>query len=756
VVTNDADVGAGAAVPEMVLVETKLTPPRVRREHVIRRNLLEALRTGGPRKLTVFTAPPGFGKTTLLAEWAASTDGFAIAWLSLDEDDNDPGRFLAYLLAAIERTVPHVGDRATAALRMPGADHVRSVLPLLVNDLADHGGDVALVLEDYHLITNPDVHGLVAYLVDRSPATLYLVIATREDPPLPLGRLRARGDLVEVRAADLRFTPDESRDFLATLGLDLGTADLERLQGRTEGWPAALYLAAISLRGRADPAGEIERFAGNDRYVVDYLTTEILARQPEAVRSFLLRTSILRRLSGPLCDAVTGRDDSAGQLAELERSNLLLIALDTQRAWFRYHHLFGDLLYHELAATDPGGLADLHRRAFEWYRDAGMIIDAAWHASAAGDLRAAVGLVARHYSWFVDQGQIATVLRWLDALPEAAAAEDWHVGFAGGVVAAHAGRIDSAERWLALAERAPRVARDGEDPEASTAALAGYLRLLRGDIGGAVTFSRRALDSPAAVDPGWALAPQMVLAPALWWAGGAPEAAAIHDAIARAGRAGGIPAAVVYALGNRAAIALDDQDERAASALAKEATDLMRDNGLEEHPWSAMAHIAHGTLLARQGRLVEAEEAIERGVALGERLQAWQVTVCAALVLAEIRQAQHETTSARRQLTRVHDILAALPDPGDGLSRLERTEKALKVRASREHRTTSAPFWELSPRELDVLRLLPSGLSQREIADSLYVSFNTVRTHTRVIFDKLGVNSRPEAVARARELGLLS
>jgi LuxR family maltose regulon positive regulatory protein len=497
----------------------------------------------------------------------------------------------------------------------------------------------------------------------------------------------------------------------------------------------------------------IERFAGDDRFLVDYLAGEVLARQPPELRSFLLRTSILKRLCGPLCDAVADREDSAALLAELERSNLLLVPLDSKREWYRYHHLFGELLQHELAATERGALPILHRRASTWYRDAGLIVDAAGHATAASDLDAAIELVARYYAFFVDRGQLATVLRWLEMLPEAVAAQDWLLCFAGAVVTAHAGELDEAERWLTLAERAPPLVRDGQEPAGPLALLAAYLRLLRGDIGGTVAHGRRALAAAPAADPLWALGPQMVLASGLWWAGEADEASAIVETVTRTARTVGIPAMTVYALGVRAAIALDEPDERTAEALAREAIELMHRAELDEHPWAAMAHIVHGTLLGRGGELEAATEEIERGMELGRRQAAWQVTVCGSLALAEVRRRQHEPAAARRLLTRVRDLLASLPDPGDGLGRLEQTEKALRLRATRER--DGAAFWELSERELEVLRLLPSKLSQREIAAELYVSFNTIRTHTRVIFQKLGVTSRAEAVARARELGLL-
>jgi LuxR family maltose regulon positive regulatory protein len=755
-----ASAAAGDGVTERsgspVVLETKLTPPRIRSEHVLRRALLAALRAGSARKLTLIAAPPGFGKSTLLAEWTTTQPEGVVAWLSLDETDNDPARFFTYLAAAVRSVEPELGERALAALHGPGAALVEVVLPLFLNDLVNLNRELVLVIEDYHLISSQDVHQAVTYLIERSPPCFRIIVSTREDPPLPLGRIRARGELAELRADDLRFTDAEADTFLTGLQeLELSSADVVRLQARTEGWPAALYLAALSLRGQPNASVIIDRFTGDDRYLVDYLTTEVLAGQTPELRSFLLQTSILGRLCGALCDAVVGRHDSTARLAELEHSNLLLVPLDTRRQWYRYHHLFGDLLRHELEATDADVLADLHRRASKWYRDAGLIVDAASHAIAGGDVAVLAELVSLHYGLFVDQGQLATVIGWLKAIPEQVVAADWLLGFAGGLVYAHAGRFDKAEHWLRLAERAPREVRNGHEPAGPLAALAAYLRLLRGDLSVSVALAKRALDQAPAADPIWALAPRMVLAAGLWWTEPTAAARAVQEAIAQAAREAEIPAAMVYSLGNRAALALDEQDEAAADSLAREAVEVMRDSGLDDHPWGSMAHIVHGTLLGRRGDLASAAREIEHGLALGERLQAWQLIAYGSLALAEVRQRQLEPAAARRLLARVRDLLQALPDPGDGPGRLERTEKMLQLRATRSREAAAAPFWELSQREIEVLRLLPSGLSQREIAAELYVSFNTIRTHTRVIFSKLGVTSRAEAVARARELGLI-
>ncbi|MDH4103886.1 MAG: LuxR C-terminal-related transcriptional regulator [Thermoleophilia bacterium] len=754
VADKDAVGRSGASGP--VILETKLARPSVRAEHVARRELLERLREGAGRKLTLLTAPPGFGKTTLLAEWAAAEDERAVAWLSLDEDDNDHARFFSYVIEALRTVEPAIGGRALAAHAAPGAELIDVVLPLLLNDLAALETGVVLVLDDYHVLTNAEIHEAVAYLVERLPESLRLVLATREDPPLPLGRLRVRGELCELRAGALRFSDEEARSFLNDL-LDLGLSaeDVERLQARTEGWPAALYLAALSLRGRDDPSMVIDAFAGDDRHLVDYLTAEVLARQPAELRSFLLRTSILMRLCGPLCDAVADGDNSEKILEELERSNLLVMPLDTKREWYRYHPLFAELLQHELARTDADILPILHRRASAWYRQAGLIVEAARHATAAGDVDAAVELVGCCWPLFLEQGQLATVARWLEALPETVIAENWLLCLAGVTVAAHTDRLDEAERWLEAAERAPPLVRNGQQPYGPVAATRAFLRLSRGDIAGTIAAARHALTVAPSTELAWALAPQLVLGAALWWSGEATEAKAVLERAARTAQAAGLVPATIETLGFRAAIALDQGDAAQSDALAREAIELTRGAGLEEHPFTAMARIASGKAHARRGELTEAQDEIERGTELAERERSWLVTAYGLLALAEIRHRDHEPAAARRLLGRVRSMLKALPDPGTGLARVAQTEQTLRLRATRDGGSASTPFWELSERELAVLRLLAGRLSQREIAAELYVSFNTVKSHTRSIFRKLGAASRAEAVDRARELGLL-
>ncbi len=400
------------------LVETKLLPPQPRGDAVPRPRLTELLDRGRKVRLTLVSAPAGFGKTTLLARGLATRgrDQRPVAWVSLEEDDRQPARFWTYLVTAIQRAVPAVGDSALALLAT-GQPSLDSVVATLINELAAEAPGLDLVLDDYHLVDSPDLQPTVSYLLEHIPHQVHLVISTRVDPALPLARLRARGELVEIRAADLRFTPTEVATYFNDVAaLELATSDLAALESRTEGWAAALQLAALSLRGRAEPAAFIAAFAGDDRYIVDYLAEEVLDRQPAQVRDFLLQTCILDRLSGPLCEAVTGNPESQEMLEHLDRANLFLVPLDGTRRWYRYHHLFAEVLQtHLLEGAED--VACLHRRASHWYDETGEPAAAVRHALASGDIEQAADLAERATRALQRDRQEATMVAWLDLFP---------------------------------------------------------------------------------------------------------------------------------------------------------------------------------------------------------------------------------------------------------------------------------------------------------------------------------------------------
>jgi LuxR family transcriptional regulator, maltose regulon positive regulatory protein len=452
-----AQPSASPRPPGPILLRTKLSPPPARTGLIPRARLDGLLETGAKGRLCLVDAPAGSGKTTLLGQWWRADHGTRrVAWLSLDDGDDDPVRFWSYVVESLRVVEPGLGEGPLTLLQGPGTVDVltQMILPELLNELTARESDLVLVLDDYHLVTNAVCHATLAFFVDHLPANVHLMVATRVDPPLPLARLRASGELVELRIAELGFTSAEADQLLHdAMGLELTADQTERLWERTEGWAAGLYLAGLSLRGQPDPAPFIASFEAGHRHVVDYLGAEVLARQPEPLRSFMVRTSVLERLSGPLCDAVLETTGSAELLAELEQANLFLIALDDHRHWYRYHHLFAQLLHLELAEREPGLVPALHRRAATFHQDAGDVEAAVHHASAAGDYPRATDLVTRHWLPFARRGRVATVERWLDGLPDEVVAAAPSVAVAKVWIGGYRGvPKQELERWQAVAD----------------------------------------------------------------------------------------------------------------------------------------------------------------------------------------------------------------------------------------------------------------------------------------------------------------
>jgi len=525
------------------LLETKLHVPRMRRGLVARPRLNERLSRGADSALTLVSAPAGFGKTTLLTEWLmdAAAEGRSVAWLSLDQRDNDPALFWTYLVTALRTAGPVVGEGALALLQPPLAP-IDAVLATLLNDLHAVSNDVVLVLDDYHVIDAREVHDGMAFLVEHLPPQIHLVIAGRTDPTLPLPRLRARGELVEIRAADLRFTPEEAASYLTEgMGLALTAHDVAVLEERTEGWIAALQLAALSMQGRDDITAFIAGFAGDDRYIVDYLAEEVLQRQPAHVQQFLLQTSILDRLTGPLCDAVTGQDGGKATLTTLERGNLFLVPLDDRRRWYRYHHLFADVLRAHLLDEQPDVVPGLHRRASHWYGENGEPSEEIRHALEGQDFERAADLVELAIPAMRKTRQEAAVLGWLTALPDEVVRVRpvLSVGIAGAMLAVGEtegveDRLRDAEPWLGAtagvrgrAKTPPAEILDEEEFRRLPAVIELYrtaLALTRGDELSTVRHAKRAF-ALAPEDDHLSRAGAAGLLGLAYWASGDLEAA---------------------------------------------------------------------------------------------------------------------------------------------------------------------------------------------------------------------------------------
>ncbi len=635
-----------------------------------RSRLTERLSRAGESALTLVSAPAGFGKTTLLTDWlaAAPGDGRISAWLSLDHSDNDPALFWAYFIAALRTAAPGVGEGALALLPSHESPPEAFVVTLL-NDIAVVSADVVLVLDDFHVIEEPTIGEGMTYLVEHLPPSLRLVIASRADPALPLARLRARGDLVEIRAADLRFTVDEAAAYLNdVMGLELTPPDIAALEGRTEGWIAALQLAALSMQGRDDVAGFIAGFAGDDRYIVDYLVGEVLQSQPENVQSFLLHTSILRRLTGSLCDAVTGQDGGRAMLEALDRGNLFVVPLDDRRLWYRYHHLFADVLRARLLDEHPDQVHELHRRAGDWYARHGDRSAAIGHALDGADFERAADLIELAARPAFRARQEAAFRRWLAALPE----ELFHVRpvLAIALVGVHMvnGDIEGVEARLqdvehCLATAAPAAGAPPEPDVASTAMVvvdheefsripnqiavyrAGQA-LIRGDAAGTIMHARRALELAAEDDHLGRGSAAGLLALAHWSQGDLDAAHRRYtDALASLEKAGHLS----DVLGLSLALA----DVLITQGRLQEAMGTYR-RGLrvaaEQTPpvlrGAADMHVGMSELFRQHNDLGTAQEHLRSARDLGEHAGLPQNAYRSRVALARIRQAQGDLAGA--------------------------------------------------------------------------------------------------------------
>jgi LuxR family transcriptional regulator, maltose regulon positive regulatory protein len=735
------------------LVWSKLRPPAPRAGLLSRDRLQVRLQASLQGRLCLVGAPAGFGKTTLLAQWCAGAGAGRVAWVSLDEGDNDPTRFWRYVVEALRTVAPHVGAVALQALRRPSADLYRAVLASLLNELSATDSQVVLVLDDYHLVTDATCHQTLGYLLDHLPPSVHVALSTRADPPLPLARMRAKGELAEIRFVELEFTDEEASALLnGSMGLGLGAEDVERLAERTEGWPAGLYLAGLSLRGRQDASGLIAPFHGDHHHVADYLGAEVLGHQPEEIRAFLLRTSILERLSGPVCDAVLETEGSSKRLGELERSNLFLTPLDDHREWYRYHRLFAQLLRVELGHREPELLPALHRRAAAWHRQAGNVEEAIHHATEAGDFNQAATLIARHWLGYWRRGRLATIVGWLDGLPDEAITADPPVAFVAAWIGGFSGASkQETERWLAAAEDATweGALPDGIRSLAFGAALTRAAQLFD-DVGRSAGAARRALDLAGPEPSPYSWMARAALGQALYLSGHPAEARPGLEELVRVVPPSAQPFAVLTALAVLSLIAGDNDDGRTATTLARRAAEVAEAQGLNAEPLCGIVHLALGRALTDQGAFADAEEQLGRALGLLEVDSMVLLRAHTLLLLASARRGHGDLPGARALVERAHELIERCADPGILSTLLERSVQALDTRPYR--RVEGAPLTE---RELAVLRLLPTRLSNREIGRELYVSINTVRSHIQAIYRKFGVATRDEAVAHARLLGLL-
>ena len=740
--------------PAGVLIETKLHPPAARKEWVERPELIKYLADAAV-KLVLVAAPPGFGKTTLVAQWRSSSINHKpFAWVSLDRADNDPARLWQHLVSSLHRACPAFdSEQILPMLRGQVPDLSETMLPVLVNELASLPEQVVLVLDDYHLIKKRACHEQVALLLGHLPPSAQVVLITRADPPLPLARMRAVGEMVEIRARELRFDLRQAAELIhGVVAVELTDRDVADLVERTEGWAAGLYLAALSLRGRPSPDAFVRQFTGDNRFIVDYLVEDVLSQQPHETREFLTRTSILGRFCAPLCDAVTGSTDAVAIIDALERANLFVVPLDESRQWFRYHHLFAQVLRGQLARTEPDLVPVLHARASAWYRASGATDEAVTHALAAGDVDGATELIARHYYSYIDSGRVATVRRWLGLLGDDRIAASPLAAHSAAWTAALSGDQRVVRRYLPLIESAGDAGPlpDGIRSFASSAAI---LRAMFGFEGLGPMREAGLLAVTLEDDPGsrWYSAAQSSLGVALYWAGEF-ERARVHAQEARLNPAG-LVMVRLRATAIMTWLSVEAGQLTQADEFAREARETVTDPsvGLGNTPQASYGYLAVGAVLAAHGHLREARGELEHALQLRRKwpgLSPWP-KLEALLRLAPVLAGVGDRAGSAADLHEARQLLDSLPHGADAqLARLGRLERQLTARSR-----PVASGEPLTERERDVLRMLQGTMSLRDIGRELYLSPNTIKTHARTLYRKLGVSDRKEAVARGRELG---
>jgi LuxR family maltose regulon positive regulatory protein len=737
---------AGFGVP----LETKLYPPGLRKEWVERQDLIAQL-SDSTAKLILVAAPAGFGKTTLVAQWRArAVPERRFAWVSLDRGDNDPARLWRHVVGALQKAIPELDG---ANLWQRPQDMTGSLLPLLVNALAAVRDPVVLALDDYHLIKERACHEQLEFLLLHLPPQIQLVVITRADPPLPLARLRASGDLTEIRARELGFTPAQAASFVhAVAGAELSDSDAADLVERTEGWPAGLYMVALSLREHPAPDEFIRGFTGSNRFVVDFLTEEVLSRQPHHVRQFLTRTSILGRFTAPLCDAVAGTANAAKVLDLLERENLFLVPLDDDRLWFRYHQLFRQMLRSQLARTEPDIVPELHRRASAWYRAEGATEEAIRHALAAGDTRAAANLIAQNWHAFVFGGRTATVRGWMRSLGDDRIRADPVAAHVAAWIAALCGEQDSVRRWLPVIEAGRH---DGPLPDGMRS-LQFSAALIRGSfgfdgIGPMRTWAARAVDLENNPTSPWHALALGSLGWALYLSGAPGAATVLGQAMLNEAS---VPGVRMLTLATSSRLATDEGRHAQAGELANAAQLIADHSGLANAPQGSSVWAALGAVHAYEGNQEAARAEFGKALELRRQwlgISPWE-SLDTLLRLAQFLIDTGDHAEAAVCVAEAREVLISLPDGAQAQqARLERLEQQLPYRP----RAPKDPTGPLTEREEAVLRLLRGTLSLREIGHELFLSTNTIKTHTRAIYRKLGATTRAEAVERAYEAGLL-
>jgi len=745
-------VGLPLSDEPLLLAEAKLAAPRLRAGMVRRPRLDQALENGTDAALTLVAAPAGYGKTTAVRAWYATTAS-ALAWVTLDAGDNEPARFWTYVATAVDRVRNGLGRRALHRLRSQ-AMAIDVAVDEIMNGVAEYGQPLTLVLDDLQTVTDRDCIASLEYAIERLPVNARLILLTRVDPTLELARLRGRGALAEVRASDLAFTAAEARELLVDrAGLELDDDQIGILLRRTEGWPAALFLAALWLQAVNDRDRAVLEFGGDNRYVAEYLSQEVLAALDSDHRSLLLRAAVLGNFTAELCDAVLGRSDSAALLSHLEESNLFVLGLE-RREWFRLHSLFAEFAAARLALVEPAEPPLIHRRAAEWLRSRGLVVEAVQHAAAAGDHEVVAEIISEDHLRLIRNGRAGTILRWARTLPDDVMTEHPDVAVAAASAALVVGRLTrERRRYLLLADDA---ATHAERTRNYVECVASIVRAAAVDDGvsEAVARGHRAVALARREVHASLVAAHAALARALYFRGDLEQAwSAASSAVDHPDATRRVPGYAV-ARATLALIAVDVGRLSTARGHAEAARAVVGRISSSRSWLGAVVAEAVGALLVAEGDLAGAE----RELAHAERFVGDDIaTVEHAWLLvrvADVRRRRGRLDDAERTLGQAREELAELSDSGDAL------ELAAGVATELDEARRQASGGEIlelpTDAEVAVLRLLATDLSARDIGRRLFLSPNTVRSHIRASYRKLGVGSRADAVARAEAAGLLA
>ena len=738
--------------PAFDLFASKLHRPSIRPGAVRRALLIERLARGDPRPIVSVVAPPGYGKTTLLSQWA-ERNGQAFAWVSVEEPDNDPKVLLSYVAEALDQVEP-IDGRVFDALASPGSSVPGSVVPRLSSAFSSMTSPVALVLDDVHALHNSECRAALSVLADHVPGGSRLAFAGRAEPPLRVARLRAEGRILEIGPADLSLTREEAALLLRNADLTLAEDDVAELHWRTEGWPAGLYLAALYLREGGPVASAAVSFGGDDRFVSEYVESEFLARISRQQRAFLTRTAVLERMCGPLCDAVLEVSGSAAVLADLEHSNLLLVPLDRLGQWYRYHHLFRDMLLGDLRRIEPGLTAVLQRRAAQWYESNGAPDEALEYWMQAGEVDSAARLAGTLGFPAYQRGRAATVERWFGWLADHGAMENYPpLAVLAAMLYATAGNPAGAERWADAAERAAAAT---SRPDGSPA-IGPWLALLRALIcrHGGDQMRADAEFAAATLAPGSFLRTMalLLLAAARLMAGDPDRADVLFEDAAAEGRAGGVMFGGCIALAERSLLAIAKGEWALAERHLSEARAVARGANLEDYPAVTIMYAVAARMALHQDDRPRAIAELTRAQRLrpGLTYAMPHLAVQARIELARCYLALSDAAAARTLLREIDEILLRRP----ALGAFVRQAEDLRADLSQARGSFALGASALTAAELRLLPMLATHLSLPEIATQMFLSRHTVKSEAISIYRKLGISSRSQAVARSRALGLL-